>query len=441
MRVVRFARTQRTLAILGGALVMAASITSGAQESELDALRASVRASPADPAAALALGRALRRAGHLGDAQREIRRGIAVGVASPDIARGLRWEAARVEFDRRDFFQSVAACKPLETLSSAEAHACLADADLVRQRATEALDETATALAKDPRCYEAKVAEGRAYDLELDVVHAESSLRAAIAMLPDGVDGHLALGRVLVKEGQGPAAITELRKAVSLDPHGPDAAFALATALQQYGGPGAAREVEALLQQATNQRPSFADAWLALGGLELERGLVAQAGIAGEAVLRSVPTDVGARVLLGKVALSQGRADDAIKQGEAALKVVSNSAAAKLLVADANAKKGEIDAAIEAYQAAWGLDHRDPTPLVHASVASHGAGRDTTARAFAVRATQEFPKWGPGWAALGDALAGQGERGLARDAYRSALVAPDGAVDKAAVAKRLATLQ
>ena len=75
---------------------------------------------------------------------------------------------------------------------------------------------------------------------------------------------------------------------------------------------------------------------------------------------------------------------------------MANSAAATMLVADGQAKKGELDLALEAYQAAWGLDHGDPTPLVHASEACHTGGRDTSARAFGIKATQEFPKWGPG---------------------------------------------
>jgi tetratricopeptide (TPR) repeat protein len=139
------------------------------------------------------------------------------------------------------------------------------------------------------------------------------------------------------------------------------------------------------------------------------------------------------------VALTEGRADDAIRAGESALKIVANSAAAKLLVADGNAKKGEIDLALEAYQAAWGLDHGDPTPLVHASQACHAAGRDTSAKAFGAKAAQEFPKWGPAWAALGDALVAQGEKAAAKDAYQKAL-AGEGPIDGDAIRKRLSTL-
>src|SRR5208282_384892 len=150
---------------------------------------------------------------------------------------------------------------------------------------------------------------------------------------------------------------------------------------------------------------------------------------AGDQALRADSGNVASYLLLGRVALADNRPDDAIHAGEAALKLVANSAPAKLLIADGNAKKGEVDLALEAYQDAWGLDHSDPTPLVHASEASHAAVRETSARAFGMKAVQEFPKWGPAWAALGDALAAQGEKPAARDAYQKAL-AGEGPLDK-----------
>jgi tetratricopeptide (TPR) repeat protein len=142
---------------------------------------------------------------------------------------------------------------------------------------------------------------------------------------------------------------------------------------------------------------------------------------------------------VGKVALAEGHADEAVHAGQAALKLVANSAAGKLLVADGNASKGEIDLALEAYQAAWGLDHGDPTPLVHATEACHAAGRDTSAKAFGLKAAQEFPKWGPAWAALGDALVAQGEKAAAKDAYQKAL-AGEGPVARDVVQKKLSAL-
>jgi tetratricopeptide (TPR) repeat protein len=338
--------------------------------------------------------------------------------------------------DRHDFPAALAACRVLGAVRGAEAegHACAADAHLVWQRASEALTETAAALAKDPACYEAKIAEGRAYDFAIDPQKSEASFRTAIAWRPDGSDAHLGLGRTLLKAGRKDEALAELHKAVDLDPYGPDALYELATALPSGD------ESTALLDRATRERPAFADAWIALGTQRLSGGHLVEARRAAESAARNDAKDVAPHVLLGKVALADGRPDDAKKEAEVALKILANSAPAKLLVADADAKKGEIDRALEAYQAAWGLDHGDPTPLVHASEACHAAGRDTSARAFGVKATQEFPHWGPGWAALGDALFGQGEKKAARDAYAQAL-ANAGPVDRDAVQRKLNALQ
>jgi tetratricopeptide (TPR) repeat protein len=430
-------RVAARLALAVGAVMPPAP--SWAQESRIDPLRAEANAAP--PAdrwrASLALGRALRRAGHLPEAEGELRRGMGLAGANADAVIPLHEELARVYADRRDFAHALATCQHLSTVRGAEArmHACLAEAHLVWQRASLALSEAAAALAKDPSCFEAKVAQGRAYEFALDYPAAEASLRDAIGLRPDDAYAHRALSHALMSEGRRDDAVAELRKAISLDYLDPDTAFELAVALPP--GP----ESVGFLERATRERPSFARAWVELGARQLASGDVAAAAASQQAAARSDSASADVRVLGGQIALAQGRPDDAIKAAQAALKVVANSASAELLVADANARKGEIDLALEAYQAAWGFDHRDPASLVHASVACHAAGRDTSARAFGVKATQEFPELGPGWAALGDALVGQGERQAAKDAYGKALAAKEGAVDRDAVQRKLAALR
>jgi tetratricopeptide (TPR) repeat protein len=423
------------VAILAGIVccVATSSTSSWAQESQIDSLRTTARSNGSDAAAALALARALRRAGHVNEAIAETRRGIAIGASKPDAMLELHWELARAHMDQHDFRQALGACGALGRLrgATADGHACAAGAHLVWLRASEALTETAAALASDPRCFEAKIAEGRAEDLALDFPKSEAAFRTAIAWRPQNADAHVLLGRLLWKNGAKDEARVELKRAVELDPNGPDALFALSTALS----PSA--ETTTLLARATRERPSFAEAWLALARQDLSAGDIANAKSAAEEAVRNDPKSAEPHVLLGKVALADQRPDDAIKEGETALKILANMASAKLLVADASAKLGEIDRALEAYQAAWGLDHADPTPLVHASEACHAAGRDTSARAFGVRATQEFPEWGPAWSALGDALAAQGEKGAARDAYAKALTG-NGPIDRDALRKKLA---
>jgi tetratricopeptide (TPR) repeat protein len=406
-----------------------------AQESRLPGLRAAAKTSPADPVAALALGRALRRAGLATPALAELRRGVAVSGGRVDVVSQLHWEVARTLIDRRDFAPAMTECKVLGTLpgQAAEGHACAAEAHLLWQRSTEALAEVGLALAKDPRCYDAKLAEARAYDFAIDAGKSEAAFRAALALQPDGIEAHLGLGRLLAKSGRRDEAAGELRRAAALDPDGPDALYELGLVL----APSA--ESVSLLEHATRERVSFGDAWIALGDQQLAAGHVAEAHKAGDEALKADSSTVKPFLLLGRVALADGRPEDAVHAGEAALKLVANSAPAHLLIADGDAKRGELDPALEDYQAAWGLDHADPTPLVHAAQACHAGGRETSARAFGGKAVQEFPKWGPAWAVLGDVLATQGEKPGARDAYQKAL-AGEGPVDKDAVQRSLAAL-
>jgi tetratricopeptide (TPR) repeat protein len=419
-------------------VILVSSVASGraiAQQSSVPALRAAAKNAPADPSAALALGRALRRAGLATPALAELRRGVAVSGGRIDVVSQLHWEIARALIDRRDFAGTMTECKVLGTLpgQSAEGHACAAEAHLLWQRSTEALGEVALALAKDPHNADAKLAEARAYDFAIDAGKSEAAYRAVLALQPDRVDAHLGLGRLLVKSGRHDEGTAELRRAVALDPDGPDALFELGQALP--AGP----ESQVLLEHATRERASFGDAWIALGEQQLAGGHLAEARRAGDEALKADASTVAPYLLLGRVALADNRPDDAIHAGEAALKLVANSAPAHLLIADGDAKRGDLDPALEDYQAAWGLDHADPTPLVHAAQACHAAGRDTSAQAFGAKAAQEFPKWGPAWAALGDALAARGDKVGAVDAYQKAL-AGEGPVDRDAVQRKLAAL-
>ena len=144
-------------------------------------------------------------------------------------------------------------------------------------------------------------------------------------------------------------------------------------------------------------------------------------------------------VIAGRLALAEGRPDEAIKEGETAAKLMPNVQAARLLVADAWAKKGEIDLAVEASQAAFGLDHSDPTPLVNASAACLAAGRVTSAKAFGVRATKDFGTSALAWSALGDALAADRDVPAAKAAYENAKKARGS--DAAAIDRKISRLK
>lgn len=407
-----------------------------AQESALDSLKTAAHASPNDPRAALAYGRALRRAGHLGESADELRRGANLFEGRRgETAIALHVELARTAIAKREFGQAMVQCKVVQDLNggAAEGHACAAEAHLLWRRASEALDETKKALAADKNNLDAKIAEGNALALQLQDAPAEAAFQAAMQLSASDARPHLGLARLYVATAKKDQAVVELKKAVELDPKDPDANYELARLL-----PSA--DALPFLETATRERPTFSEALADRATVDVVLGKLADAKASATAALKLDPQNPNMHVAMGRALLAEGKVDDAAAEGKGALAILGNLASAKLLVADAYAKKGEIDLAVESYQDAWGFDHSDPTSLVNASVACHQAGRDTSATAFALRATQEFPTWGPGWVALGDARASDKDVPGARTAYETALKS-QGPVDMASVQKKIAALR
>src|SRR6516165_4516330 len=99
-------------ALLAVAL-LAVAPAARAQESQIDTLRAAAKSQPTDATAALALGRALRRAGRTQEALVELRRGVNLARAGQ---LELHWEIARTLEMRGDFGQTMVQCKVLGAL-------------------------------------------------------------------------------------------------------------------------------------------------------------------------------------------------------------------------------------------------------------------------------------------------------------------------------------
>lgn len=416
--------------------------SASAQESAVAAARDAAKAAPASPEASLAYGQALVRAGREADAIVELRRGMGVSAGKPGMPARLGWELARAHIAKREFEAAMATCRGIAktgaTAQAAQAtsRVCAAEAHLLWRRGTEAMTELAE-LAKLKGApaeveYFAKIAEGRAQELASKDAEAESAYREAIRLAEGKPEAHVLLGAMLRRTGRD--GLPSLRRAAQLDARDPAAALELGRALPHGGA-----ESIAALERAVVERPTYLEALRLLAEGYVVANRLPDAKRTVETVLKLAPNDVGSRVTAGRLALAEGRADDAIKEGEAASKLMPNVQAAKLLVADAWAKKGEIDLAVEAYQAAFGLDHSDPTPLVNASQACLAAGRVTSAKAFGVRATKDFASHGPAWVALGDALAADKDPAGAKSAYENAKKARD--VDVAAVDRKLAKLR
>lgn len=428
-------RAKKLLLGLGMSLLFASlAAPSRADEAGLRTLEQGARTAPNDFAAALGYGRALARFGREADALKELRRAVAIARPGAQAA-SAHLETARAHIGLREFHKAMAACKlaGAQPGSAAQGHACAAEAHLLWKRATEAETEVRAALAGGATLADAKVAEGRALELELRETEAQAAYRTAIGWQPTHAEARFGLGRMLVAEGKRAEGRAELRRALELDPSHADAAFELARL--ETGA-----EAIALLERAVRERPVHVGAWLLLGELEASRGRVAEALRAAEQVTRIDEKEPRAHVLLGRIALAEGKLEVAEHEGRISLGLLANHAPARLLLAEVFVKRKEVDLAIEQFQSAWGLDHGDPTALVRASEACLEAGRDTSAKAFAERATQEFRRWAPGWVALGDALASRKEVAFAKAAYEAALGA-DGPIEADAVRRKLAALR
>lgn len=425
----------RRLAVLAviasGALALA--LPASAQEADLPALRAAAKGAPTDPAAAFALGRALRRSGHFVEASRELLRGAQLGAALKD-GQNLRlaYEAALATLDRHDVPGALKVCDALGA-RSALGNACRAEAYLSQNRASEALPLARAAVSAEPDLYEARVVGGRSFALQGKVTEAEVVLRKLSEAVPSRPEAAHWLGVFLLAQGRRDEGVAALRRALAADASDPEVALHLAEPLR------GTREAQALLTRAVAIRPSYAEAHAELAATSLDLGDIPAAEGAATAAAALDPESTGAHLVLARVRNKQARWDEAIHEAEAAKKLVPNSAAAESALGDAHEGKGAIDLAADAYLRAYGLDRADPSPLLRAGLACARASRPTMARGFADKLTAEAPRFAPGWVLLGD-LTAKIDRERARAAYEAALKA-DGAVDRDAVTKKLAALR
>jgi tetratricopeptide (TPR) repeat protein len=393
-------------------------------------LDARVKAPPKDAEGMLDLGRALRRAGKFDQAVRVLRRAYAKAGRGPTAIQ-VRLEAARSLIDAGQQKQAVRECTALKAVSPEYQWVCAAEAHLLWKRASLALPLAEKALAKDANNYDALVAKGRALSQMGKKPQAEAEYRKAIGADARRYEAYLRLGELL----GGSAGRVQIGKANQVAPDEPEPLLALGTALE------ASAAATTALERAIALRPGFGAAHARLGVVKHRLGDVPGAETALRRALAIDGKKADWHAALAAVLVAKKYAKAALAEADLALKLVSNHAGAKLARANALAQSGEIDLAIEAYEQAHGFARTDPEPLLHAARACLSHNRPTTARAFADRVTQDFADYAPGWVVLGEVQRAAGERAAAKAAFRKALSAKRGRIDRAAVQKQLQTLR
>lgn len=399
-----------------------------------DDLKRAAQKPPREPEQALALGLTLRRAGLFSESY-NVLRSTYLRVRQATVGSELRLEAARSLHAQGEYKRAIAECGALKALSEVRHRVCLAESQLLWKRASLALEQAEKAVAASADDYDARVALGRALQMSGKPSDAETALNAAIQRDASRWQAHFALGKLYAHENRARAKrVAAFRAAYKADPEVPEVLVELAAVLD----PGT--EAREMLELALKIRPSYSEALAGLGSVQLALQKPDEALKHLTAALKLDSKRADWWVALGRAQLAKTDPKAALKSAEAAQKLVKNDSGAKLLEADALAAAGDIDVAIEAYELAYGYANGDPAPLVHAAQACLTHDRPTTGRAFAERATQEYPKWGPAWVIAGDLAVVQSDKGPARTAYKRALKA-QGPVDKAAVRRKLAALK
>jgi tetratricopeptide (TPR) repeat protein len=404
----------------------------GARADSVSDVRARGKAA-ATPADAVDASRALRRAGLQMEAINTVQR--AFGKARGDDALGdLRLELARSYIDQRKQKLALRECEQLHKLSPYKEQLCQAEAQLLTRRGSAALPAAEMALAAQPGDYDALVAKGRALTQLGKPGDADAVLHEAQKRAPNRPEAYRYLGELLIAQGKPGDAVSVLRDARKVAPDDPDVLQLLASVLP------ADKEARDAAEHALTIRPSFPDAEARLGQVLLALGDLDGAERHLQSALKAVPRQADWQAALGEVQIAKKQPDLALKSAEQALKVVGNHGPAKFVEAKALAQKGDIDMAIEAFQAAYGFSRTDPSVLVEAARACVRANRPTTAKAFADRATEDFPKAAASWETEGDVAVAMKDVAFAKQAYGKAL-AGEGPADKDAIRRKLAALK
>jgi tetratricopeptide (TPR) repeat protein len=411
-----------------GALLLLGTAAHGESIGDLTARAKKV----SDAREAIDLSRALRRAGLQGVAVAAARRGFA-RARGGELAE-LRLELARAYIEQRQAKKATRECDQLHKLSVFTEQICIAESQLLSRRGSVALPAAEQALKLVPGDYDALVAKGRALMQLSNPGDAEAAFGSAIGAAPSRPEARRFLGELLLAQGRQSDAVAAFREACRVAPDDPDALVLLAEALPT------ATEAKQILEHALEARPAFARAEARLGRVLAALGDLSGAEKSLDAALKIDPQQPDWLAGLGEVYLAKKEPDRAMKAALEALKIVANHGPAKLVEARALAAKGEIDLAVEAFQAAYGLARTTPDALIDATRACLQAGRLTTAKAFADRATEDFPKASLAWEMAGDVAAASKEIAFARQAYGKAL-SGEGAADKDGIRRKLASIK
>lgn len=402
-----------------------------AQEDALAGLRQAAKSAPNDLEAQLSLGRGLIRAGRLAEAEAQMRVAARLGKGSIEVL----YEAMRARFAGGDYRKARAGCQELikKDKNHVLSNVCMARAFLVWRRSSRASEYIELAQKADPNHYEVALVVADQKRIEGEYEAARQAYEQALARKPASSEAELGLGRVLLLENKTPAAIEALRKAHALDPSDPDIAYELG---RQLSGP----EATALLGQALAGRPDWPAAKLELALAQLRAGDAATADASLVAYLKKNPNNPIAVAHHGAALVALGHYPEAESVLKKALELVPNDYDTSFALAQLYEHTNRYEEAFTQYRNAADLKRESPLPLIAAAKLGLSLQRPLLSGALLDKALERTPRSAEALALYGDVLAARGDKAAAREHYQRAL-AGEGAIDRAAVQKRLAELK
>ncbi len=307
-------------------------------------------------------------------------------------------DAAKALAKKGNLTAALGECRKLATPYAA---VCSAEVYTKPRRAAQADDELARVALPEsaPTRLRAwsKLVEGKTRGLALDNEQAALLFREASALAPQWCEPYAAKGDV----STGEAAAIAYRRALELCAGDRDTALSLARVLPA----GAERLAVAKKLRAENvaaKAAPDADVLSMIAESAWLTGAQEDALEAAHSTLALRAGDRNATLVLAESALRDKNAGEAAELARALVKRDPNDRAAHLALAGALALADKLDAAADAYRTAFALDAKDVSPLLAASRMFLDHGKLTSARAYALKATEDVRASKDAWKQLGD---------------------------------------
>lgn len=226
-------------------------------------------------------------------------------------------------------------------------------------RSPEALANCRTALAINPKFFDAHVGLGVALSALGALGEAEASFRKAVALKPNSSEARNNLGRILLDQGRSADAEASIRRAIALDPNNAVAYNNLGAALVHQGR---SDEAAGCYQEAIALQPGYVAARYNLGNALKDWGRLEEAIESFRTALELSPDGAEIHNNLATTLQEAGRLDEALASLRKALELQPDFAEAHFNLHTLLLGAGDVEGAIHSLERVVALRPEDPEP-------------------------------------------------------------------------------